>query len=130
MALMMFWSFFHCSHFQGLVFCLSSLQSFFMSSNIADTLKPYREKIDSLDDQLVDLLIAREKIIREVADVKLENNIPAVLQDRVDEVRDRCVARAVDAGMDGDYVREIYTKIITLSCNIEEEKMTADKESN
>ncbi len=83
-------------------------------------LKPYREKIDSLDDKLVDLLIEREGIICEVAQLKAKNNIPAVLQDRVDEVRERCVARAIEKGLDGDYVREIYIKIIKLSCDMEE----------
>lgn len=83
-------------------------------------LKPYRAKIDSLDDQLVDLLVERAKIIAEVAEIKSANNIPAVLQDRVDEVRDRAVARAVAAGGDEKYMREIYTKIIQLSCEMEE----------
>lgn len=86
-----------------------------------EILKPYRIKIDSLDDQLVDLLIEREKIIREVAALKAKNNIPSVLQDRVDEVRERCVSRAVEKGMDGNYVREIYTKMISLSCDLEED---------
>ena len=91
-----------------------------MDQNNINKLKPYRVKIDSLDDQLVDLLVEREKIIREVADLKIENNIPAVLQDRVDEVRERCIARALAKGADEDYIRAIYTKIIQLSCDMEE----------
>jgi chorismate mutase len=94
-----------------------------------EILKPYRIKIDSLDDQLVDLLIEREKIIREVAGLKAQNNIPPVLQDRVDEVRDRCVARAVEQGMDGNYVREIYTKMISLSCDLEEDIANKKKQA-
>jgi chorismate mutase len=92
-----------------------------------EILKPYRTKIDSLDDQLVDLLIEREKIIREVAGLKAKNNIPPILQDRVDEVRERCVARAVEKGMDGNYVREIYTKMISLSCDLEEDIAVKEK---
>ena len=85
-----------------------------------EILKPYRAKIDSLDDQIVDLLVAREAIIREVADLKASEKIPAVLQDRVDEVRERCVARAVEKGADPDLVRDLYTQIIDFSCNLEE----------
>ena len=85
-----------------------------------EILKPFREKIDALDDDLVDLLIQREKIILEVAAIKNEKNIPAVLQDRVDEVRNRCETRAKEQGMSGDYVREIYRKIIRESCDLEE----------
>ena len=84
-------------------------------------LEPYRAKIDSLDDQLVDLLVEREQIIREVADLKAANDIPAVLQDRVDEVRERAVARAVAKGADENYIRAIYEKIIQLSCDMEED---------
>lgn len=86
-----------------------------------EILKPYRLKIDSLDDQIVDLLVAREDIIREVANLKAEENIPAVLQDRVDEVRERCIARATEKGADPDLIRELYTRIIDFSCNLEEE---------
>lgn len=85
-----------------------------------EILKPYRAKIDSLDDQIVDLLVAREAIIREVADLKAEEKIPAVLQDRVDEVRERCVVRAAEKGADPDLVRDLYTRIIDFSCNLEE----------
>ncbi|MEM6811095.1 MAG: chorismate mutase [Pseudomonadota bacterium] len=84
-------------------------------------LKPYREKIDQLDNEIVDLLVQREKIIREVADVKYDHNIDPVLLDRVAEVRERCVARAQDQGSDGNYVRETYKKLIDLSCALEEE---------
>lgn len=94
---------------------------------LMEILKPYRARIDSLDDEIVDLLVLREKVIREVADLKTVNNIPAVLQDRVDEVRERCIARAMEKGMDGDYVRQIYIKIIQLSCDLEEELKTNDK---
>jgi chorismate mutase len=84
-------------------------------------LAPFREKIDSLDNKIVELLVQRERIIREVADLKADQNIPAVLQDRVDEVRERARAQAKEAGTDGEYVAEIYRKIISLSCAIEEE---------
>ncbi|HPF78378.1 MAG TPA: chorismate mutase [Alphaproteobacteria bacterium] len=83
-------------------------------------LEPYRQRIDALDDKLVDLLVERAKIIAEVAEIKAENNIPAVLQDRVDEVRERAVKRAVEQGADEHYMREIYTTIIRLSCEMEE----------
>ena len=86
-----------------------------------EILKPYRQKIDSLDDQIVDLLVEREGVIREVAALKSEQGIPAVLQDRVDEVRERCIARAIEKGGDADLMRELYTRIISFSCDLEKE---------
>jgi len=91
-----------------------------MDENTFNKLKPYRIKIDSLDEKLVDLLVEREQIIREVADLKAQHNIPAVLQDRVDEVRENAVALGVKKGADEHYIREIYKTIISLSCDMEE----------
>jgi chorismate mutase len=83
-------------------------------------LKPYRDRIDALDDRIVDLLAERTGIIREVAQLKFREDIPAVLQDRVDQVRERAAARAAAKGMDPAVVREIYARLIAFSCNLEE----------
>ncbi|HEY0901856.1 MAG TPA: chorismate mutase, partial [Micavibrio sp.] len=52
-----------------------------------EIMKPFRQRIDALDDQIIDLLIARTEIIREVGHFKFAHDIPAVLADRVIEVR-------------------------------------------
>ncbi len=86
-----------------------------------EIMKPFRQRIDALDDQIIDLLIARTNIIREVGHFKFENNIPAVLPDRVIEVRERAAARAAAKGLDADLVRTLYTTIIAFSCDLEED---------
>ena len=83
-------------------------------------LEPYRARIDAIDDRIVDLLVERTGIIREVAHVKHEHDIPAVLQDRVDAVRERAAARAQSKGLDPQLVRELYARLITFSCDLEE----------
>lgn len=88
-----------------------------------EIMKPFRKRIDDLDDQIIDLLVQRTEIIREVADFKYKNNIPAVLQDRVDEVRERCAARAEQQNMDADTIRTMYATLIKYSCDLEEELM-------
>lgn len=85
-----------------------------------EILKPYREKIDALDQEIVDLLVQREKIIYDVAAIKKQNNIEAVLPARVEAVRENAVQLAVSKGGDAEYMREIYKTIIKLSCAIEE----------
>jgi len=86
-----------------------------------EIMKPFRKRIDALDDQIIDLLIERTGIIREVGHFKFENDIPAVLQDRVIEVRERAAERAGAKGLDADLVRKLYTIIIGYSCDLEEE---------
>lgn len=88
-----------------------------------EIMKPFRDRIDALDDQITDLLAARTDIIREVARFKHENGIPAVLQDRVDYVRERAARLAAEKGMDADIVRQIYALLIGYSCDLEDRLM-------
>lgn len=90
-----------------------------------ELLKPYRQKINELDDRIVDLLTERTAIIREVGQLKFDHAIPAVLQDRVDEVRERAAARAEGQGLDPELVRTLYRILIDYSCNLEEDIMQA-----
>lgn len=92
-----------------------------------EVLKPYRARIDALDDKIVDLLIERIGIIREVGVLKAREGIPAVLQDRVVEVRERAASRAAAQGLDPDLVRQLYTILIDYSCNLEEEIKAEEK---
>jgi chorismate mutase len=87
---------------------------------IAEIMKPYRERIDDLDDRIIDLLAERTGIIREVGHLKFRENIPSYLQDRVDEVRERAVSRATEKGLDGGLVRQLYMTLIEYSCELEE----------
>lgn len=89
--------------------------------DVKEIMKPYRERIDALDDQIVDLLVERTGIIREVGHLKHENGIPSVIQSRVDEVRERNAERAAAKGMNAEIVREIYARLVEFSCNLEDE---------
>ncbi|MBU0800150.1 MAG: chorismate mutase [Alphaproteobacteria bacterium] len=85
-----------------------------------EILKPYRQRIDDLDDRIIDLLVERTGVIREVGHLKFREGIPAVLQDRVDEVRERATARAAAKGLDADMIRRFWAELIDFSCNLEE----------
>lgn len=89
--------------------------------DVKEIMKPYRARIDALDDQIVDLLVERTQVIAEVGHLKHEKGIPSVIQSRVDEVRERNAERAAAKGMNADIVREIYARLIDFSCNLEDE---------
>lgn len=86
-----------------------------------ELLKPYREKIDTLDDAIVDLLAERMNVVREVAALKAEHGIPAILEDRIEAVRERCARHGAEKGLDEEFIRRLYTLLITHACDIEEE---------
>lgn len=94
-------------------------------SKAAEILKPYRARIDVIDDKIVDLLVERFGIIREVASVKAEHKIATVLEDRLKEVIDRVADRA---GEDNeDLVCEVYSLILAVACDLEDEIVTGEK---
>tara|TARA_R110002124_G_scaffold64985_2_gene177903 strand:- start:724891 stop:725217 length:327 start_codon:yes stop_codon:yes gene_type:complete len=82
-------------------------------------LKPYRARIDALDKDLIDLFAKRFAIIEEVGHLKARKNIPAILQDRVDEVRDNAVAMA-EGKIDPEFIYKLWSDIIAHSCDLEE----------
>lgn len=91
--------------------------------SIAEKMKPFRARIDTLDREIIKLLRARYDVIEEVAQFKEREGISAVLPDRVDEVRENAARMAADCGLDGAFIREIYAQIIRHSCDLEEKRM-------
>lgn len=83
-------------------------------------LKPYRNQIDALDRQIIDLLRQRYDVIEQVAVIKKREGIDAVLQDRVDQVRENAARMAAEKGLDEQFIRELYARIIEHSCNLED----------
>lgn len=85
-----------------------------------EVLKESRAKIDALDDQIVDLLVQRMDIVREVGIIKSKANLAAIQPDRVIEVRERCAQRAATKGLNPGMVRKIYGVIIDEAHEIEQ----------
>lgn len=94
---------------------------------MTEILKPLRIKIDLLDDQLVKLLVEREKIVREVAEVKEKEGIPVVIPDRIEQVINQAGEKAQAEGGNAHYARQIYKRIIELSCDLENNLIDKDK---
>ncbi|TVQ82382.1 MAG: chorismate mutase family protein [Micavibrio sp.] len=90
---------------------------------VKEILAPYRVEIDTIDRELVALLVRRFKIVQQVANVKAQHNIPSLLPDRVDEVRENAAKMAEEQGLDGDFVRRLYTLMIDYACSFEDELM-------
>ena len=95
-----------------------------------EILKPLRIKIDSLDEQIVTLLVEREKIVHQVADIKEEHGIAVVLPERIAKVVDQAGAKAKALGGSENYARKIYKRIIELSCELETDLIDNDPVDN
>lgn len=85
-----------------------------------ENLKPYRDQIDVLDEQIVKLLVERFKIVRAVAELKAREDIAVVQSDRAEQVKSRVAAMAEAGGLDGALLRNIYTLMIDQAHVIED----------
>ncbi|HIQ67518.1 MAG TPA: chorismate mutase, partial [Candidatus Faecousia excrementigallinarum] len=72
-----------------------------------------REKIDNIDDQLVELFTQRMEITRDIAAYKKENNLPIYVPAR-ERQKLQEVAKLAGPDMD-DYTRVLYSMIFELS---------------
>ena len=90
------------------------------AKDIKEIMKPYRARIDDIDAQIIDLLRKRYDVIEEVGVLKTNEGIAPVLQDRVDEVRERAASMAAEKGMDEAFIRDLYAQLIKHCCDLEQ----------
>lgn len=76
------------------------------------SLKPIREKIDRIDDQIAELFTERMECSRKVAEYKHENGIPIFNAEREKEILDSIEEKT---GIYGGSARQLYATIIELS---------------
>ena len=86
-------------------------------------LRDFRRRIDTIDERILGLLGERFAVIREVAAFKAPRGLPAVIPERVAEVRERCAAQAQSHGLEPDFIRRLYTLIIDQACRLEDRLM-------
>ncbi len=87
----------------------------------SEVLKPFRDEIDQIDDQIVDLLARRMDIVRQVGGLKKRDNITLVQSDRVCEVRERCAGRGVSGGLNPGFIRRLWGLIIDEAHELEQD---------
>jgi chorismate mutase/prephenate dehydratase len=89
---------------------------------MTDKLKPLREKIDSIDAQILDLLNQRAKVAQEVGHVKAETNAPVFRPEREAQVL-RGVAERNPGPLGAREVQSIFREIMS-SCRALERRVT------
>ena len=72
------------------------------------SLEALRERIDRIDNDLIDALALRMRVVEEIADCKRENNVSTLQVSRWTALLEDRVARAESLGLTADYARAIY----------------------
>ncbi|MBX2833635.1 MAG: chorismate mutase [Micavibrio sp.] len=83
-----------------------------MSPEAAKKLKEYREQIDKLDIEFIDVLARRFDVVRAVGQLKGDAEIPVVQGVRAEEVKERASQMGAAKGLDKDFVWALYEMMI------------------
>lgn len=86
---------------------------------MSEAFKPYRKKIDDLDQQIVKLLGERFEVVREVGKLKIDQNLKLFQKARVQEVLDNVSRLAKENNLSEDRIRHIYIQLIDYAHEIE-----------
>jgi chorismate mutase len=84
-------------------------------------LQPFRERLDTLDEEITRLLGARFEVCREIALYKRAHGIPMMQPDRVAEVRARYLARGAELALPADFTVALFELLIEATCKMEDE---------
>ncbi len=84
-----------------------------------DDLKILREKIDIIDDKIINLLVERFKIIEDVSELKKNNNIEVIQESRISEIIEKAKNKALKNKIDPAIFQKIYLNIIESACDLE-----------
>jgi 4-amino-4-deoxychorismate mutase len=83
-------------------------------------LETFRQQLDSLDSELIELLARRLQICDEVAAVKRRDRIPMMQPGRVEHVKRRAIVRGTELGLSEAFVESLYALIIAEACRRED----------
>ena len=70
-----------------------------------------RQQIDRIDDDLLELLVKRMRVARDIGCYKKEHNMPVVQEGRYNDLMERRVRSAETLGMSTDFIRTILATI-------------------
>jgi chorismate mutase len=91
------------------------------TASVDAALKVHRQKIDSLDNQLLKIIGLREQIVKEVGIYKAKNNVPPLQAARFQQILDKNIVLGKQMGLSAEFVTELMNAIHKESLRIEED---------
>lgn len=88
-----------------------------------------RKEIDAIDEQLLELVAARIRIVLKVGDYKRARGMHVYDPERERQLLDR-LARAAKSPLDGDTARRIFERLVDESRRLEQRHMTRKTEDS
>ncbi len=79
-------------------------------------LQPLRERLDSINLQVVDLLSERMKLCMDIAELKAAHGIAMMQPGRISYVLDMIKERSLASGLRPEYTESVFNLIIAETC--------------
>lgn len=86
-----------------------------------ELLKPLRGDLDDCDKIILDAIARRYEIIRNIAEIKKNYQIPMMQKHRIESVLHKVESHAVNHKLEPRFLHEIYKLLIEEACRIEDE---------
>ncbi|NQU79485.1 chorismate mutase [Candidatus Woesearchaeota archaeon] len=83
-----------------------------------------REEIDKVDEEIVNFLCKRDRIIRSVAEEKKSKGLPVYDETREAEIFERLSGLAIEKGLDPEFVRQLYKIVLQESKKVQNENIS------
>jgi chorismate mutase len=103
----------------------SSSNAFFLNQ-----LESLREKIDHLDQEIIDTLATRSKLIEKIGEYKKENNVTVFQLERWNEIMKTRPEWGEQANLAKEFIQELYKVIHDESIRVQTEMMNKDESKN
>lgn len=85
-----------------------------------EKLNYHRSEIDTLDEQMLELLEKRLGIVRKIADLKTRENLPIRDTKRETVILDNIAVKAEKIGLDPELAKRFFKSVIELSVEVEQ----------
>lgn len=83
-------------------------------------LNDHRKEIDKIDEQLLQLLEKRLTIVKKIADLKNQENLPIRDTKRETVILDNIAVKAEKLGLDPELAKRFFRSVIELSVEVEQ----------
>lgn len=84
-----------------------------------DKISNLRKSIDAIDDKLLELIISRADLVKEIGNLKNQSKMPVVDTERESEIFKKIMSKAKESGLDQSAIKKIWQSLIEISYKIE-----------
>ena len=94
-----------------------------MLKDAQKNLAPLRQKIDSLDEELVKLIVQRFGVVDQVIEIKRNTKLPASIPERIEKVVQNAIEKSKDSSVPEVTIERLWRLLIAETIAYEEQNL-------